>query len=174
MCSSDLLEYAQLQMKEIEGSSFNSMFGNKESDFGWGCLAEKCINPAISVLIAGKLCDNESFEKYLQSAFHNMDYVLGRNATGFCYVTGMGKKSPMNIHHRLSAADNIEKPLPGLLVGGPNPNQEDKESGAFYDSEYADESYSDTLPSYASNEIAINWSASLVVLAGLLDAWGNR
>ena len=169
-----LLEYAQLQMKEIEGSSFNSMFGNKESDFGWGCLAEKCINPAISVLIAGKLCDNESFEKYLQSAFHNMDYVLGRNATGFCYVTGMGKKSPMNIHHRLSAADNIEKPLPGLLVGGPNPNQEDKESGAFYDSEYADESYSDTLPSYASNEIAINWSASLVVLAGLLDAWGNR
>lgn len=168
-----LLDYAKLEMKRIEGSSFNSMFGNKASDFGWGCLAENCVNPAISVLIAGRLCDNQSFEKYLQSAFHNMDYILGRNATGFCYVTGLGSKSPMNIHHRLSAADNIDKPLPGFLVGGPNPNQEDKNSGATYRSTYVDESYSDTLPSYASNEIAINWSASLVVLAGLLDAWGN-
>ena len=168
-----LLSYAKHEMKKIEGSNFNSMFGNDKNDFGWGCLAEKCINPAISVLIAGKLCDNQSFDKYLQSAFHNMDYILGRNAMGFCYVTGIGRKSPMNIHHRLSAADNIEKPLPGFLVGGPNPNQEDKSSGATYQSEFADESYSDTLPSYASNEIAINWSASLVVLAGLLDAWGN-
>ena len=141
--------------------------------FRSGSLAEKCMNQAISILIAGKLCDNKNLNHYIQYAFHNMDYALGRNATGYCFVTGFGKKNPINIHHRLSASDNIEKPIPGFLVGGPNKNQEDKESGVKYKSKYADESYSDTLPSYASNEIAINWNASLVVLAGLLDAWGK-
>lgn len=168
-----LLNYAEVEVKKVNDSSFNSMFGNDEKDFAWGCLADKCINPAISILIAGRLCDNTKFEEYLKNAFRNMDYVLGKNATGYCYVTGMGRKSPMNIHHRLSASDKIEKPIPGLLVGGPNQHQEDKAEGAKYSSNAPDESYSDTLPSYASNEIAINWSASLVVLAGLLDAWGE-
>lgn len=49
-----------------------------------------------------------------------MDYILGKNATGYCYVTGFGMKSPLYPHHRLSASDDIEAPLPGFLVGGPN------------------------------------------------------
>ena len=47
----------------------------------------------------------------------NMDYLLGRNATGYCFVTGTGFKSPMRPHHRPSIADGIEDPVPGLLVG---------------------------------------------------------
>ena len=65
-------------------------------------------------------------------------------------------------HSRLCHSDGVEAPIPGLLVGGPNPDQNDIIEVKKYDSDYPDESYMDIMPSYASNEIAINWNASLV------------
>ena len=41
---------------------------------------------------------------------------------------------------------------------------------AVYPSNYPDESYIDNMESYASNEIAINWNASLVAFLCYLDA----
>lgn len=67
----------------------------------------------------------------------------------------------MHPHHRLSSADGIEEPVPGLLVGGPNAGRQD---GMDYGNLPADECYLDQEPSYATNEIAINWSATLVAL----------
>ncbi|WP_234878081.1 glycoside hydrolase family 9 protein [Prevotella heparinolytica] len=58
-------------------------------------------------------------------------------------------------------------PVPGFLVGEPNPGRQD---GVSYPSNLPDESYADVEGSYASNEIAINWSAALVALASSLDA----
>jgi hypothetical protein len=59
-----------------------------------------------------------------------------------------------------------------MLVGGPNPGQQDKNNlgTAAYPSNVADESYVDAMESYASNEIAINWNASLVAFLCWLDA----
>ena len=110
--------------------------------------------------------------KYRRYALQNADYLLGRNATGYCYVTGFGDKSPMHPHHRPSEADGIKAPYPGMLVGGPNPGQQDKNNlgTAVYPSNVADESYVDAMESYASNEIAINWNASLVAFLCWLDA----
>ncbi len=108
--------------------------------------------------------------KYRKDALRAADYVLGRNATGFCYVTGYGVKSPRHPHQRISEADGIDDPMPGLLVGGPNPGQQDLASGINYPSKAPDESYADVMASYASNEIAINWNASLVGLLSWLDA----
>lgn len=85
-------------------------------------------------------------------------------------MTGFGTFSPQHPHHRLAESDTVEAPLPGFLVGGPNPGQQDKSSGAVYTSDYPDESYSDTMPSYASNEIAINWNATLVAFISWLDS----
>lgn len=96
-----------------------------------------------------------------------MDYLLGRNPLGYCYVTGVGTKSPVNPHHRLAATDGIPGPLPGFLVGGPNPAKQD---GCDYPSDFPDECYLDIVESYASNEIAINWNATLLHLAVALDA----
>jgi endoglucanase len=76
----------------------------------------------------------------------------------------------MHPHHRISAKDNIEKPFPGMLVGGPNPGQQDLAEGINYPSKDPDASYADQTESYASNEIAINWNASLVGIACWLDA----
>lgn len=159
-----LLAYAEKSVHNSLRTPFHAPYGNDAKDFFWGCLAEKCANQGTSLvytyLLTGK-------EPYLTNAFRNMDYLLGRNATGYCYVTGFGTKSPLHPHHRLSASDGIEAPIPGLLVGGPNPGRQDK---AAYPSRLPDESYADVEESYASNEIAINWSAALVALASSLDA----
>ena len=103
----------------------------------------------------------------MEGALNTMDYVLGRNATGYCYVTGFGTKSTRYPHHRLAGSDGIDDPLPGFLAGGPNPGKQD---GCEYPSDIADECYADVEPSYASNEIAINWQGLFTYFVSALQA----
>ena len=163
-----LIAYCDEAIKSVATSSFQSPFGNSKRDFGWGCLAEHCCCEALLLLYADHLTGSTTYRRY---ALQNVDHLLGRNATGYCYVTGFGQKSPLHPHHRLSHADGVEAPFPGMLVGGPNPGQQDRGSGNLtYPSDVADESYVDDMNSYASNEIAINWNASLVALLCWVDA----
>ena len=157
-CKAMLLEYCDATILDVEGSCFNNSYGNKPDEFLWGCLSSFC-DQAICFLYAYEVTGDE---KYLVNAHRNVNYILGQNATGYCYVTGFGTKSPMFPHSRLCHSDGVEAPIPGLLVGGPNPDQNDIIEVKKYDSDYPDESYMDIMPSYASNEIAINWNASLV------------
>ena len=163
-----LLAYCDAAIERADASSFQAPFGNNAKDFGWGCLSEGCCCQAILLLYADQMTGTTKYRRY---ALQNADYLLGRNATGYCYVTGFGDKSPQHPHHRISEADNVEAPFPGMLVGGPNPGQQDKNDITQpYPSKYADESYIDIMSSYASNEIAINWNASLVAFLCWLDA----
>lgn len=156
-----LCKYAEkVSATDLKKASFYSPYGNSAKDFFWGCNSEGCGVQGVSLLVAYHLTGNKD---YLAGAMRDADYILGRNATGYCYVTGFGTKPSMHPHHRLSEADGIEDPVPGLLVGGPNPGQQDK-ANCTYSTNIADESYADNMASYASNEIAINWSATLVAL----------
>lgn len=172
----ELKAYCEEAVKGVDTSCFQSAYGNEARDFGWGCLAEKCCCQALALLYADKMFRTTTYRRY---ALQNADYLFGRNATGYCYVTGFGDKSPMHPHHRISASDGIEQPFPGMLVGGPNPGQQDKRDLKVpYPSDYPDESYIDNQESYASNEIAINWNASLVAFLCWLDefskSWNHR
>lgn len=103
--------------------------------------------------------------KYKEAALSTIDYLFGRNATGYCYLTGFGTQQVMHPHHRISAADGIQAPLPGLLAGGANAGKQDAANVPPYSSS-PDEAYQDHEGSYASNEIAINWNAYIVALLG--------
>ena len=168
-CKTMLLEYCDEAIKDAEGSCFNSAFGNRPQDFNWGCNSSFC-DQAICFLYA---YDITGEKKYLDNAYRNVNHILGQNATGYCYVTGFGSKSPMFPHSRLCHSDGVEAPIPGLLVGGPNPDQNDIVEVEKYNSDYPDESYMDVMPSYASNEIAINWNASLVAAVSWLAYIGE-
>ena len=168
-CRELLLEYCEQAVKDAEGSCFNSAYGNRPEDFHWGCSSSFC-DQAICFLYA---YDVTGDEKYLTNAYRNVNHILGQNATGYCYVTGFGSKSPMFPHSRLCHSDGVEAPIPGLLVGGPNPGQQDKAEVGRYRSDYPDESYEDVMPSYASNEIAINWNASLLAATSWLAYLGK-
>lgn len=153
-------------IQELATSSFHSIFGNSAQDFHWGSNAESCLGRGIAQMYEYALTKDS---KYRQAALSTLDYFFGRNATGYCYLTGFGTQRVMNIHHRISAADNIKEPVPGLVAGGANKGQEDAEFVPAYTSKIPDESYQDNVGSYASNEIAINWNAYLVSLLGWIN-----
>ena len=163
----DLLAFCDDCMLRIPTSSFNAPHGNRVQDFPWGSNSEMCAGQGIALTYAYTLTKDH---KYLSAAIADADYLLGRNATGYCFVTGFGTKQVMHPHQRLSEADGIEAPLPGFLAGGPNPGQQDIANVTTYPSKAADESYTDDMNSYASNEIAINWNAYLVGLMMTIDA----
>jgi endoglucanase len=134
-------------------------------DFVWGSNAV-ALNQAIMLLQAYRLTGQRDNLRAAQSA---LDYVLGRNPTGYSYVTGYGALAPRHPHHRPSQADQVVAPVPGLLVGGAQAGQQDrKECADAYPSALPAKSYLDRVCSYASNEIAINWNAPLVYVAAAL------
>ncbi len=131
-------------------------------DFVWGSNGV-ALNRAMMLLQAYRLNDERD---YLDAAQDLLDYVLGRNPTEYSYVTGFGERPPMGIHHRQSAADSVEAPVPGFLAGGPHSGQQD---GCDYPSDLPAKSYLDDWCSYSTNEITINWNAPLVYVSGALE-----
>jgi len=107
---------------------------------------------------------------YYNASLAALDYLVGRNATGYCFVTDQGSKSPMNIHHRQSGADNIAEPVPGFISGGPNPQNTDDCGSNSYPTLTPAKCFLDNECSYSTNEIAINWNAPLVYLSGAIEA----
>ena len=133
-------------------------WGGNNAYANWGML----------YLQAFRITGNAS---YFNGAISAIDYLLGRNATSYCFVTGAGTKYPKNIHHRISGSDGIPEPIPGLLVGGPNPSNVSEDCGASsYPSKYAAKSFLDQQCSYSTNEVAINWNAPLVFLTGAVQS----
>lgn len=142
---------------------FHTAMGHTKRDFIWGSNAVAA-NQGILLINAYRVTGDE---KYRKAALTNIDYLLGRNGTGYCFVTGIGCKSPMHIHHRPSIADGISEPVPGLLAAGPNPGRQD---GLKYEHTEPERSYIDQEGAYACNEIAINWNAPLVYLVNAMES----
>ncbi|HTF81155.1 MAG TPA: glycoside hydrolase family 9 protein, partial [Cytophagales bacterium] len=107
---------------------------------------------------------------YLNAAISSLDYIMGRNATGYSFVTGYGTNAPMNIHHRISTADGVLEPIPGFLVGGPNTDAQTDCGVTAYPAGGKAKSYIDAKCSYSTNEIAINWNAPFAYLGLVTEA----
>lgn len=164
-----LLAHLQPYLDEAETISVHhSPYGNREDDFYWGCNSEGCCWRGVECLFAYKMTGDD---KYRVAAEQCLNYILGQNATGYCYVTGFGQKPVCHPHHRLSYSHPKGTHL-GFLAGGPNPMRQDAETdGVKYPKDVpADESYLDYQPSYASNEVTINWNVTLFALTAGLDA----
>lgn len=143
-------------------SPYGVTMGIQPDNFSWGSNST-CANQGMLLIQAYNLTNEIA---YLDAAMSSLDYLLGRNPTGYSYITGFGDKFSNDPHHRPSEADFNEQAIPGMLVGGPNTGQEDISScGGRYTSKLPALSYIDHRCSYASNEIAINWNAPFAYLA---------
>ncbi len=129
------------------------------SDFDWGSNSFVA-NAAMLKAMAYKCAPTRT--DYVASLREDLHYLFGRNATGYSFVTGVGSRSPMNIHHRPSSADGIAEPVPGFLVGGPNTIVPADCGGVETRSAFPAKAYADQECSYSTNEVAINWNAPLV------------
>lgn len=156
--------YLADQLIHQVNAGFNTVMGGRKTDFNWGSNSN-CANQGWILMEAYRLTGKVD---YRQAAISNLDYLLGKNPTGYCFVTGFGSLSPLHPHHRISISDKVEAPVPGWLVGGPNPGRQDGVKG--YPSERADLSYIDNDQAYSVNEVAINWNAPLVYLLAAIEA----
>ena len=151
-------------LRDVADTTAYGIAMGARSDFVWGSSAVAA-NQGLVLVQAYRLTGDTSF---LRAAVSNLDYLMGRNPTGYSFVTGVGTRTPMFPHHRPSASDTVVAPVPGLLVGGPNPGQQDRCPG--YPSSLPAISYLDAQCSYASTEIAINWNAPIAYLSAAIDA----
>ncbi len=160
-----LLQFADELYDAQTQTPFVTVMGATPANFSWGSNAVAANQSMLllkTYLFTGEV-------KYANAALSNLDYLTGRNATGYSFVTGFGKKTPMHPHHRPSVADGIIEPVPGFLVGGPNKNAATQDK-CTYSNLLPELQYNDVSCSYASNEVAINWNASLVYITGAFEA----
>ena len=137
--------------------------------YEWGSNSD-ILNQAVVLCVAHRLTGDE---KYLAGAEQINDYIFGKNATGYCFLTGFGSKKVMFPHHRPSGADSIAKPVPGFIAGGPNHYKQD--AGLVeYTSDFPARCYMDVEASFASNEVCLNWNAPAVYVLGYLQQVRNK
>lgn len=160
----DALSALQTIARRLLSNAKASPAGLTTNGFEWGSNSYVA-NDAALLLITNRF---DPQPEYRAAALADIDYLLGCNATGFCYVTGAGQRSPQHPHHRPSSADAVSAPVPGFLVGGPNvivPT----DCGEPHRPAAVAKAYEDSECSYSTNEVAINWNAPLcLALLGVM------
>ncbi|TKG96966.1 cellulase [Puteibacter caeruleilacunae] len=159
-----LLKEADRLSEAYYHSTNKIAFGNRNEDYKWGSNAIAA-NQGMLLIHAWKLTGKQV---YFDAGLSNVDYLLGRNTVAYTYVTGFGDRNPMFPHHRISKADGVEDPIPGLLVGGASLS---KSIDKFNLPKYPAKRYIDEYSCYVTNEVAINWNAPLVYLLGAFVAF---
>lgn len=154
-----LLQRADSLMEKVASSGYRLA----NQDFIWASN-KRAAEEGITLLYAYRITGNQN---YFRAAVDQLDYLLGRNHFNKSFITGVGSNSVRNVHHRIAQAKKIV--IPGLMVGGPNAKAEDgiapKDLGPL--------SYLDDERSYATNEYAIDYNASVIGLMGMLMAQAN-
>ncbi|WP_295070899.1 glycoside hydrolase family 9 protein [uncultured Fibrobacter sp.] len=162
-----LTEYAN-EFAYVSTTGFGVVMS--QEDFVWGSNAVAG-NQGVFLLHAYYVTGEQ---KYYEAAKKVVDYLLGKNPLDMSFVTGFGTKSPKLPHHRPSTADKVTDPVPGMVVGGPQPGGEDIGTKSWECKDYrtgqAATSYIDNRCSYATNEVAINWNAPFAYLVGAMEA----
>ena len=171
LAKENVLKYAKSQIQFQDTNSYNVNLGNIPDDFNWG--SNRRISNRATVLLTAYIVTKDLI--YLNAVTNALDYILGRNATTYCFITGFGSKRVLFPHHRVSGSDGIEDPIPGLPIQGSfngtlgNPCIPQKISDC------AAKNFFDDVCSYVSNEQCIDeGSAHVFNLSGLMFFLGKE
>ncbi|MEN9834444.1 MAG: hypothetical protein RL011_637 [Pseudomonadota bacterium] len=155
----ELVRYSNMILEQMSSNPFRIPLDRAEFVWGSNSIAA---NKGVIIAYAYYLTHDQ---KYLAGVYEILHYLFGRNALGISMVTGHGFIHPQNPHHRISAAVDNQRPIPGMMVGGPNQRKEDH---LEYSSCMPEKCYLDDRASFASNEVAINWNAPLAVMLAIV------
>lgn len=162
--AASLDSYCNSLLTKVNANGFGVTLNPGE--YYWGSNSQ-VLNNAVLLILSHTQNNNLN---YLKAALEQLNYVTGCNAHNLSFITGVGIKYPMHPHHRPSEADGIVEPIPGLIVGGPNQYLNDPVLQQHFNQNTPPAlCYIDDVGSYASNEIAINWNAPLVLVSGYFN-----
>ena len=150
-----LADEADSAMQTIEGNPYGI---NRTASYEWGSNMGVA-NTGVMLLMAQDVLGGAA---YGAAALRQLDYLLGENATGYCFVSGMGSKSPEHPHHRPSQLTG--EAMPGMLAGGPNNGLEDPFAANVLRDKAPAMCYADSDQSYSTNEVTVYWNSPLIAL----------
>lgn len=149
--------------KTAAGADANPYAVDRSDDYEWGSNLG-IANDGVLFYMADMIDGSNERNTYAQ---RQLSYLLGENATGYCFVTGFGSQSPEHPHHRISQV--VGKAIPGMLVGGPDSSLEDPFAKTVLEGKPPAKCYADSDQSYSTNEVTIYWNSPLILLlAGLM------
>ena len=155
-----LAEAAQASLEKTAASAEKTVnaspYGSPVTAYNWGSNMT-IANAGIILGLEGKT----------DAANEVLNYLLGKNPLGACFVTGFGTVSPTAPHHRPSMAKGSAQP--GMLVGGVNSNLEDSAAKAYCKTNPPAKCWVDKEESYSTNEITIYWNSPLVYLLAVTE-----
>ncbi|MBO4903217.1 MAG: glycoside hydrolase family 9 protein [Lachnospiraceae bacterium] len=161
----DIKKKADEYLQNAETDGYMVALGD---NYCWGSNLSVCAY-ARQMLLAREApgADQDAYE---QAAYDQLSYILGQNATGYCFVTGYGGLSAQNPHHRPSVA--VGKPMPGMVIGGPDGFGEDSYVKSVLADEPPAKCYADNAQSYSTNEVTIYWNSPFVyLLSAMMDTY---
>ena len=145
-------------------------YNDDDKGYLWGSnsfVADNAIVCAYAYLLSDE-------DEHMDGAIGGMDYLLGRNAMDYSYVTGYGSHAIEYPHHRFWA-NLIDSSFPlapnGVMCGGPNSGMQDpwvQGSGWKKGQIPPQKCYLDHIEAWSVNECTINWNASLAWLTGFV------
>jgi endoglucanase len=137
--------------------------------WSWGSNG-RILNNLVVLATAHELTGDQ---RWRDAVAGGVDYLLGRNALGQCYVTGYGTDSSAHLRTRQFGHDldpALPAPPPGALAGGANSTHtagfptDPRLDGLPPQLRYLDEPTSET-----TNDICIRWNAPLAYIATYLS-----
>ena len=151
---------------EVETSAIDDSYNSTLKEYPWGSNMTIANNGMYLLLFDA--INGEG--KGDNCARQQLNYLLGTNGTGYCFLTGFGTLSPTSTHHRPSEAKG--KTVPGMLVGGPNQNPEDPYAEKVLKDVAPALCYADNDQAYSLNEVTIYWNSPLVFLFAYVRSRG--
>lgn len=116
-------------------------------------------NNAMLLLMLDEINQNDEYHNLAKA---QLDYLFGKNANSYCFLTGFGALSPEHTHHRPSQV--LDQSMPGMLVGGPDSNLEDPYAKATMSGTAPAKCYVDNAQSFSCNEVTVYWNSPLIYL----------
>ena len=148
-----------LRAKELNARLKLSGWRIANRNFVWGSN-KMTVEEGIMLCRAYEIGGNP---EYLAAARDQLHYVLGRNHFGKSFVSAIGSDAVREPSHLWFQVRR--QPIPGLFVGGPNKNEQSQIAPRGM----GPLSWVDDTRSYATNEFAIDYNASLIGLLAELD-----
>lgn len=143
--------------------------GMAPEDFCWGSNMVVTNRGILLALVCEIVGDQEKAAGYQDVIQAQIDYLLGKNITGYSFVTGFGDHAYRYPHLRTTAADGIDDPMAGWVSGGPNGKPGDELGIKMIPAGTPPmKCYLDREECYSLNEITIYWNSSAVFVTAFL------
>jgi endoglucanase len=154
--------HARQLLAMVTSGGYRAALGPRDYYWGSNGLA---LERAVGLLAAHRETGETRFQ---DAALDQLHYVLGRNALGKSFVTGLGADPPRRPYHQPSLSNARRLVLPGLMVGGPNA------LGSRLPVALPARAYRDDDRLYEVNEPSIYWTAALAHVLAALPSSGHE